>query len=257
VERIASFEVRIWPVFALLAFYLLILGPYFGESAETTQPSATDMSLAMQDVLEKLLAEMDEAAFSRSATDYQGPTDSAMDLEYHPDTNTLTWTHVNIGDYDMNGEVGIPDITPLARNYLALTSDGIGDDAYESWLDGDGDGEVNIPDITIIALFFNKTVKGYRIVTADEFDHTQPGPGPPVGYWPSGLKSGSVSGYYPWADETDFTSIGFVDLSEASSGIPPRFEVTLPEGALRYIAVQIEYESGAYGQIMIVIDFTE
>jgi hypothetical protein len=76
---------------------------------------------------------------------------------------TLTWTYRNLGDYDLNGEVGIPDITPIAQNYLANSTDGTGNDAQENWIDGSGDGEVGIPDITPIAQNYLSNVAGYNI----------------------------------------------------------------------------------------------
>ncbi|MCD6119000.1 PKD domain-containing protein [bacterium] len=62
---------------------------------------------------------------------------------------TYEWEYYNIGDYDLNGEVGVPDITPIAVNYL-LPVEGILV-RIRSFIDGDGDGEIGVPDITPIA----------------------------------------------------------------------------------------------------------
>lgn len=100
-----------------------------------------------------------------------------------------------IGDYDGNAEVGVPDITPIALNYLKsveylpLEADearpdwnGVrtpaGDprtpDGAENWrlaqIDGDGNGEIGISDVTPIALHFGAKLEGWRIsiVTYEE-----------------------------------------------------------------------------------------
>ncbi len=79
------------------------------------------------------------------------------------ETVTLAWTEVNKGDYDMSGEVGIPDITPIALNYLSTVAGGPGAPEYIAWVDGDGSGEVGIPDITPIALNYLTTIAGYKV----------------------------------------------------------------------------------------------
>src|SRR3989344_7741233 len=38
-------------------------------------------------------------------------------------TYRFSWDYYNFGDYDLNGEVGVPDITPIAVNYLARIGD--------------------------------------------------------------------------------------------------------------------------------------
>jgi len=65
-------------------------------------------------------------------------------------TTTFFWRYFNVGDYDMSGEVGIADITPIAQNYLADTDDGV-NDYFELFIDGDESGDIGISDITPIA----------------------------------------------------------------------------------------------------------
>ena len=92
---------------------------------------------------------------------------------------TLTWTEVNKGDYDMNGTVGVPDITPIALSYLATVADGPGDPAHISWIDGDGSGQIGVADITPIALNYLSTLSGYAVERSDSagFDSTELLPG--------------------------------------------------------------------------------
>ena len=72
------------------------------------------------------------------------------------ETTTYEWRYFNTGDYDLSGEVGVSDITPIALNYLAETDDGVNDNV-QSFIDGDGDGVIGISDITPIALNYLNT----------------------------------------------------------------------------------------------------
>ncbi|MEP0813296.1 MAG: PKD domain-containing protein [bacterium] len=112
----------------------------------------------------------------------QGDAGRVTDLAYDPGTNTLSWSYVNLGDFDVSGEVGVSDITPIALHFGALTNDGIGDDALEAWIDGDGDGVVGISDITPIALRFLNEVWGYVVLTSslEQGEYIQIGAPTPV-----------------------------------------------------------------------------
>ena len=82
----------------------------------------------------------------------------------------LTWTHLCVGDYDANGEVGAPDIQPIAAYFQAKTGDA--NWAAASVADGDGNGEVNSADIVPIAQYFGVTVQAYAIYSsADPADY--------------------------------------------------------------------------------------
>lgn len=145
-----------------------------------------------------------------------GDAGRVTDLAYSSGTGELDWSYVNVGDYDVSGEVGIPDITPIALNYLALTNDGVGDDAYESWIDGDKSGEIGIADVTPIALGYMNSVFAYEILT-----------------------SASENGNY--------LAIGSVNFPS-----PPQFPVTftsaVPPGNLGWIRVRPMDASGSPGE---------
>jgi hypothetical protein len=75
----------------------------------------------------------------------------------------LSWTQVNVGDYDFNGEVNIADLTPLA-GVLGQTYDRSVPGAADTkvyWLDGDGNGEVNIGDLAPIGQNYGAYINGY------------------------------------------------------------------------------------------------
>jgi len=217
----------------------------------------------------------------------------AVFVEYNPESDLVTFTCPSIGDYDLNGEVGIPDITPIANHYLALTFDGIGDDSLEGWLDGDCSGEVGIPDIALISLFYLDSIVGYRILTSDHEGFIGPGPQPPISYGVS-VNEPSISLYQFGAhhprtlsearDRLETQAYGslftpsYVDafnrrLERGASALPPDVEeiayidastiplepwakvtVPLPDGAKRYIAVQAVLKLMGEGSIGNVVD---
>ncbi len=83
-------------------------------------------------------------------------------------TPTLTWSYMNVGDYDQNGTVAVADITPLAEHFLEARVDDQWDHPVDKIIDGDGSGVINIADITPIAENFFNQVGGYSIQGANE-----------------------------------------------------------------------------------------
>jgi len=82
----------------------------------------------------------------------------------------LVWIERNVGDYDANGEVGIPDITPIAQNYLAKPSEAATDEEREKLelIDGDRDDEIGVSDITPIAENYTRGIAGYDVLKPGE-----------------------------------------------------------------------------------------
>ncbi len=79
---------------------------------------------------------------------------------------TLTWSYVNIGDYNQDGIVSIQDITPLAEHFQE-TAEGEGD-SWRGWIDGNRDGLINIADVTPLAEHFYEEVAKYIIQIEDD-----------------------------------------------------------------------------------------
>ncbi|MEP0815170.1 MAG: hypothetical protein HRF49_10985, partial [bacterium] len=90
------------------------------------------------------------------------PESLALDWTYDPDDFTLTFDYENPGDYNLDGEVSVADLTPLALNLGHIVGDGVGDET-DAWLDGDGNCEVGISDITPIATRFQSRCAGFAI----------------------------------------------------------------------------------------------
>ena len=83
---------------------------------------------------------------------------------------SVSWRGRHLGDYDLNGEVNVADITPLAVFYLQTVEydrQGLplvdGDNEVIAQVDGDNNGEVNAADITQIAINFGSRLAGYRL----------------------------------------------------------------------------------------------
>lgn len=93
-----------------------------------------------------------------------GPDNAITDLAVVDDGLgglRLEWTYVNAGDYDLNGEVNISDLTPVGMHFGD-------DDASADWnlarcADGDRNGEVNISDVTPLGLHYGAACDCYHI----------------------------------------------------------------------------------------------
>lgn len=123
-------------------------------------------SLIFERLRNELLRQIEERLESDERLVSQVPpgnTGKVTDFALNSATGELTWSYMNLGDYDLSGEVGVPDITPIAVNYLKKSTES----ELVAWIDGDGNGEVGVPDVTPIAQNYLNTVQGYEFVTAN------------------------------------------------------------------------------------------
>ncbi|MCH7471371.1 PKD domain-containing protein [bacterium] len=154
----------------------------------------------LKDELASQLAGMGAERFAARAP--WGPSNIVDDLAVvvnGDNTFTLTWTYRNHGDYDLNSEVNISDLTVLGTNFLTL---GPFVPYSQIWaVDGDGNGEINIADITAIGQGFTNNVMGY-IVQYSETPEVEES----------------------WAA---IASVGFQDAT-SEDGWMPRFSAMLP-----------------------------
>jgi hypothetical protein len=80
-----------------------------------------------------------------------------------PDSATLQWSERHTGDYDLNGEVNIADLTPIGFYFQSAFNTSHADYAKLEVVDGDNNGEINIADITPIGANFRSSISGYDI----------------------------------------------------------------------------------------------
>lgn len=96
------------------------------------------------------------------------PRDISVSVNEETGMMQLVWRQHLHGDYDQSGEVGVPDITPVALNYLANTG------TVLTVVDGDESGEVGISDITPIALNYLKQQTGFNVYLGSRADESSP-----------------------------------------------------------------------------------
>lgn len=101
----------------------------------------------------------------------QGDAGKVTSIYFDTGAWELQWSYENKGDYDLSGQVGVPDITPVALHYghvIDIMSGWL--HPIDGWIDGDANGEIGIPDITSIALGYLNEVSGYHILQSDSPD---------------------------------------------------------------------------------------
>ncbi|MEP0813471.1 MAG: PKD domain-containing protein [bacterium] len=201
----------------VLIIILIAAAAGCGNARSGSKPSHDQSELIsyLSRVLDEKLAEYGTADRAVAAAP-SGASGRVDNLSYDSQNQTLSWTYKNTGDYDLSGEVGVSDITPIALHWLAKTNDTLGDDALEAWIDGDASGEVAVGDITPIAINYLSEVAGYRILTSDSADGS-------------------------------FTQIGSDIPFGATGQFPKGFTIPVPSGALAFVAVAPYDSAGAQG----------
>ncbi|MCH7471340.1 hypothetical protein IIA79_00100 [bacterium] len=177
-------------------------------------PAQEGIDAALFAELKQALIKSVSAAAGGGISDpaYFDPIEWDLDLKYDQEAGLLSWNYANRGDYDLNGEVGVSDITPIGRHFGAVVGDAIGDDALEAWVDGDDNGVINIADVTPLGQYYLNYVEGYRILATETIDHT--------------------------AADMGFEEVGRFLLAGAPTGYPPRFEFELPGAGERFIRLE-------------------
>ncbi|MEZ5337094.1 MAG: hypothetical protein R3F46_02425 [bacterium] len=80
------------------------------------------------------------------------------------------WTYRNHGDYELNLETGISDLSVLGRYYGMREADPGWEEAQVA--DGDGNGEIGIGDVSPIGQNFGTRVDGYTLYMATDEAHS-------------------------------------------------------------------------------------
>lgn len=98
-------------------------------------------------------------AAQRAVSSTPGYRDFVTDLTLSGEV--LLWTYRNTGDYNLDGLVGVSDLTPIGQHYEAREGDA--NWAQAKHADGNGDGMVTVSDITQIGQNFGNLVVGYEV----------------------------------------------------------------------------------------------
>jgi hypothetical protein len=176
---------QLWLAILLFALSLLLIATSCG-GRRTIAQHGTPGTLAVDDAVSQALAMqppsgVDPAVFNKlrdelvrqlrlkadgklTSSAPAGDGGKVTDLSYDAVSGNLTWSYTNDGDYNLDGSVGVADITPIAAHFGANTTDGVGDDALEAWIDGSGNGVVDISDITPLAMGFGSEVVYYGVM---------------------------------------------------------------------------------------------
>ncbi|MEP0813753.1 MAG: aryl-sulfate sulfotransferase [bacterium] len=101
-------------------------------------------------------------------------------------TAEFSWRYHLPGDYNLDGEVSVADITPIALNYLESVTDGNRDNV-QRFIDGDLSGEIGVSDVTPIALNYQAKYEIYAGIYT-----SAPAANASLEEW----ESGSLSGTY-------------------------------------------------------------
>lgn len=189
-----------------IALALLLLG-FSGCAANTAMLSRPEPGVS-DDVSSMLLNEL-ESILSSSAPSGLQPyeLEEWSGLAYDQGLRQLTWQYGLRGDYDINGEVNIGDLTPLGQLY-GLSVSHTSDESREEWADGDINGEINLADVTVLGMSFGYSLRGYRVLAGASIDPEE-----------------ASLGLIPLAE---------IPLSAGTPGWPPKFEFSVPEG-MRFI----------------------
>lgn len=132
-------------------------------SAAATIPSGVD-PLVWSELTTELSAQVADSSDIRSASVRPTGQDNFIEISVEPDGEggtKLAWDYVNVGDYDLNGEVNISDLVPIGIHFGKKETSPDWEKAIIA--DGDGNGEVNVSDVTPIGRHFRTSCSGYNI----------------------------------------------------------------------------------------------
>jgi hypothetical protein len=189
------------------------------DALPTPQGVDDDLMQSLKQALATALAKNAKKQVDAAWPAYSDPHESLLDLDYDNDANVLRWKYNNIGDYNLDGTVNVPDLIPLAVHFGAVLGDGIGDDGYESWiLCGQSHGDIDITCLPLIGMYYRTCIAEYVVLTAGSLR-------------PSDL----VTGVH---------EIATIPQDRRLLGWPPRYEFYLPLTTERFVGLREVHAAG-------------
>lgn len=128
----------------------------------------------------------------------QVPRSAVNDLEAIWDgegSATLGWHERHNGDYNLDGEVNVSDITPIGVYFKDKVEEGTDEWAEREVVDGNENGEIEVADLTPIGQSFKSFITGYNIYrTPLESPDEEPVPEDDPGRWEKVLNDTAPDG---------------------------------------------------------------
>ncbi|GEM_PF-1301025 len=131
------------------------------ESAQA--PAGVDPALYAE-LQAELVRVIREAAEKGASIPPSGEKNEVTDLLLMGDDGegyTLEWSYCNVGDYNLDGLVGVSDLTPVGMYFECATGDPDWPDGRMA--DGNEDGMVTVADITPIGQNYDAFIAGFNI----------------------------------------------------------------------------------------------
>jgi hypothetical protein len=139
-----------------------------------------------------------ETVLRRPAAISQMPRSAVTDLAAVWDgegSGTLSWFERHSGDYNLDGEVGVADITPVGANFNKPVIEGNDDWAELEVVDGNENELIEVADLTPIGQSFQSFITGYNVYRTALTDPEEiPDPAADPGRWEKVLNDAQPDG---------------------------------------------------------------
>jgi hypothetical protein len=143
-----------------------VIGEVLDEARALPAPSGVspDVFASLKRSFIEQLSLSVQSKFTARAPEDEANRVTDLAFNFRDEAYWFVWSYRNVGDYNQDGEVSIPDITPIAQHF-GHTRAGIGifPDQEDEVIDGDDNGDIGIPDITPIAQNYLVNVARYAI----------------------------------------------------------------------------------------------